>query len=698
MARQVGVPALPSRLGAERKDRAVNRPIGHIPLVLTHRSMALVLLALATVGALSYGYWIGGMPTSARWFFLLPVGLVALAAAAALPPTAPSLLVRLPRRLSQVNAIWPVGLAALAMSFTVAQVANNGSRLDTYWPTFGLWAAAVVAVLAVALAPFTRWLTHDRALLGPLLAANRRDVAIMVGLFVAALVPRMVNLAGEPAPFSGDEAAMGLQAVEVMKGNLNNMFQSGLQGHPNAYFFSLAGFFEVFGVSDTAQRLSSALAGAFAIPALYLLLRSWFGRTVGFLAAAYLVTYHLHVHFSRVAMNNVGDTLFVTVALYLAWRAIRTLAPEDFALTGLATGISLYFYVGARITPLVVIGFLGFAALIRPRTIPAMLRGGAIAAISYGVVTLPLGVFWLTHQDEFMNRLDTVGIFQSGWFDEQLDLGRSGVGVMWDQVKHSLGAFGYYKDTSPQYAAPISFVERVSLIPFLVGFAVSVFRVRDLRYLALLLTFALTVVTGNILTVLPPTSSRMLGTVPVMAAWVGIGLASLSTWLVKGRAQPALVPAALGLAVLLAYNVHFYFFQYRAGEYFNDSNTRTVTLAEEYIKEFPPETQIYWFGGPFIFTGHPALKFPLRDRPLFDVLDDARIEPTPPQDAFGPLFIFLPHRYQELEAVREACPGGEVRVFRDKYGEERFTSYETPSSLPCAPSRWVGEVGWQSPP
>ena len=140
---------------------------------------------------------------------------------------------------------------------------------------------------------------------------------------------------------------------------------------------------------------------------------------------------------------------------------------------------------------------------------------------------------------------------------------------MWDQVKHSLGAFGYYKDTSPQYAAPISFVDKFSLIPFLVGFAVSVFRVRDLRYFALLLTFALTVLTGNILTILPPTSSRMLGTVPVIAAWVGIGLASLSGWLTFGRARAALVLAAVGLAVLLAYNVHFYFFRYRAGEYYS---------------------------------------------------------------------------------------------------------------------------------
>jgi len=694
----VGVPALHSRLGAERKDKAVNRAIGRIPVVLTYRSITLALLALATVGALSYGFQMGGMPASAKWFFLVPVSLVTLAAAAALPPTAPSLLVRLSRRLSRVNAIWPVSLAALATSFTVAQVANNGTRLDTYWPTFGLWGAAVVTVAAVALAPSTRWLTRDRALLKPLLAANRADAAIMLGLFVAALVPRMVNLSGEPAPFSGDEAAMGLQAVNVMKGELNNMFQSGLQGHPHAYFFSLAGFFEVFGVNVMAQRLSSALAGAFAIPALYLLLRSWFGRWVGFLSAAYLVTYHLHVHFSRVAMNNVGDTLFIIVSLYLAWRAVRTLAPEDFALTGLATGISLYFYVGARITPLVVIGFLAFAAFIRPRTIPAMLRGGVIAAISYGVVTLPLGVFWLTHQDEFMNRINTVGVFQSGWFDQQLDQGRSSVGIMWDQVKHSLGAFGYYKDTSPQYAAPISFVDRFSLIPFLAGFAVSVFRVRDLRYLALLLTFALTVLTGSILTVLPPTSSRMLGTVPVIAAWVGIGLASLSGWLTFGRVRAALVLAAVGLAVLLAYNVHFYFFRYRAGEYYSDSNTRTVTMAADYVKGFPPETQVYWFGAPYVFTGHPAFEFPLRDRLLFDVLDDGRIEPMPPKDAFGPLFIFLPHRYQELGLVRDACPGGEVRVFRNKEGVEGFTSYETPPSLSCPSASWVGGAGRPSPP
>lgn len=649
-------------------------------------------MALATAAVLFYGFHLGRMPGPARGLFALPVALAALAAVAVLSPAAPSPLGRLSRLVRRVNVIWPVGLAALTVSFTVAQVANTGGRLDTYWPTFGLWAATVAAVLSVALAPALRWLARERAQARAWLVTNRWELAAVLGLFVAALVPRLVNLAGEPTPFSGDEAAMGLQAVRVMKGELNNMFQSGLQGHPHTYFFSLAGSFEVFGVSVMAQRLPSALAGAAAVPVLYLLLRSWFGRTVAVLGAAYLVTYHFHVHFSRVAMNNVGDTLFITVSVYLAWRASRTLALQDFALTGLATGVSLYFYVGARVTPLVVMGILAFAVVSRPRTIPAMLRGGAVAAMSYGVVALPLGVFWLTHQDEFMNRINTVGIFQSGWFDEQLDQGRSAVGIMWDQAKHSLGAFGYYKDTSPQYAAPISFVERVSLLPLLAGFAVTLFRVRDPRYFALLLTFVLTIVTGNLLTIQPPTSSRMLGSVPVVAAWVGLGLAALSGWLTLGRARPALVLAAVGLAVLLAYNVHFYFFPYRTGEYYSDSNTRTATMAADYVKSFPSQTQVYWFGAPYLFTGHPAFKFPLRDRPLFDVFEGGRIEPRTPAEARGPLLIFLPHRKEELEMVQAACPGGVVQTFRDEAGGERFTSYEVPSSLSCAPALWAGTL------
>ena len=645
----------------------------------------LALLALATLAALFYGYWMDRMPASARWFFLLPVGLVALAAAAVLPATARSPLVRLPRRLSQVSAIWPVGLAALAMSFTVAQVANNGTRLDTYWPTFGLFGAAVVTVTAVALAPATRWLTRDRALLKPLLLANRRDAAIMLGLFVAALVPRMVNLSSEPDPFSGDEAAMGLQAIHVMKGELNNMFQSGLQGHPTAYFFTLAGFFEVFGVNIMAQRLSSALAGAFAIPALYLLLRSWFGRWVGFLSAAYLVTYHLHVHYSRVALNNIGDTAFIIVSLYLAWRAFRTLAPEDFALTGLATGISLYFSVSARVTPLVVIGFLAFATLSRPRTIPAMLHGTAIAAISYGVVALPLGVFWLTQQNEFMNRLSTVGIFQSGWFDQQLDEGRSAVGIMWDQVKRSLGAFGYYSDVSTHYAAPIPLVERVSLVPFLVGFAISVFRVRDLRHFALLLTFGLTVLTGGILTIQPPSSQRMLGGVPVTAAWVGLGLASLSTWLTLGRARLALVLASVGLAVLLAYNVHFYFFTYRTGKYFTGGNTDITQAAGDYLVDLGDDYVAYWFGPPYIWTGDPTLSFIARDRTMVDVPEHSTTLPQAKTSKPNAVFLFLDgHRNTEAARIIALCPSGTWRTFWDEHDKRYlFYSYEVKDAHDC---------------
>jgi hypothetical protein len=42
----------------------------------------------------------------------------------------------------------------------------------------------------------------------------------------------------------------------------------------------------------------------------------------------------------------------------------------------------------------------------------------------------------------------------------------------------------------------------------------------------------------------------------------------------------------------------------------------------------------------------------------------------------GPaIFVFLPHRQNELEGVRERCPQGHERVFMD--GDQiQFTSYE----------------------
>jgi hypothetical protein len=237
----------------------------------------------------------------------------------------------------------------------------------------------------------------------------------------------------------------------------------------------------------------------------------------------------------------------------------------------------------------------------------------------YGVVGFPLGIYWLTHWDEFMTRMNDVGIFQSGWMDNQREAtGKGTIELLWEQTTRAFSSFGDKLDTSPHYLAPISFVDRLSFIPFVLGSLYAAARIRQERYFILIFLFVASVVAGGVLTIDPPTSPRLLPPILFVAAMVGLGVWAIGAVLARWRPTVGLVVASLVLATLFGYNLHFYFFRYGPGNYYSDYNTRLAEQVVDYVRTLPEDTRIYWYGSPYMYmsgTGHPTLTFNIWDRP-----------------------------------------------------------------------------------
>jgi len=665
-------------------------------------SVFLALLAIGTALVVLVSLRHDQVPGFTGWFLFVPLLILLLAVVRALPATTPSRAGETIRRLQSVEPVWPVAAAALTVSFTVAQFANNARPNDDYWPAFGLWVVAVLGTLIAALLPLFPSLTK-KAQVREWLLTHKWELAIIAVLTVAALVPRLANLSSEPTPYSGDEAALAAQGVRVLDGETDNMFMSGLQGHATMQHFAVAAVEKLFGVSVFTGRLLSALAGAITVPLFYLFLRQMFNRTVGLLGATYLVGYHFQLHFSRVGLENIADPLLMVAVLCFAWRASQQGKALDFALTGLVMGLGLYLSPAARVIPLVVAAFFAYCILRRPAFLRQAVPGAGLMALAYGAAALPVGVFWFTHHSYFMDRINAVGIFQSGWIDRHSEAtGESTLNILWDQAVHAFGAFGLYKDTSPHYLAPISLVDRLSLVPFLVGIGYALFRFFEERYFLLLMIFVAVVATGGVLTVDPPTTQRLLGTVPAVAAFIAIGLKLIADSLTPWRPTMAPVFAAVGVAALLAFNLNFYFGDYRTGNYYSDYNTRVAEQAVQYVKTLPAETNLFWYGDPQMFmsgAGHPALTFPILERPRYDVMRDGRVVSNPQVPLTGDapaVFFFMPHRDAEIQPLVASCPGGELKTFISKAGRKglngvqrtdqtSFTAYEVLTPNRCLP-------------
>lgn len=189
---------------------------------------------------------------------------------------------------------------------------------------------------------------------------------------------------------------------------------SGIVAFPRLYPYLQNHAIAVAGRTLAALRIPSAFFGALTIPALYLLARTLFDRTTGLVAALLLASYPVHVHFSRLGLNNIADPLFGTLAFAFLARAQRSGLRRDYALAGGALGLTQYFYEGGRLFfPVLLVGWL-VAGWIVDRQRPHW-RGLLAMVITAAVIAAPVYYTLVRLDIPLTSRLKSVGFGLEYW-------------------------------------------------------------------------------------------------------------------------------------------------------------------------------------------------------------------------------------------------------------------------------------------
>jgi len=94
-----------------------------------------------------------------------------------------------------------------------------------------------------------------------------------------------------------------------------NPFITGTSSMPSFFFYFPRLSYAIFGYSITALRLPSVLAGTLAVFMVYVMVKELKSRRAGLFAAVLMAGYHYHIHWSRMALNNVWDTVWVPMML-----------------------------------------------------------------------------------------------------------------------------------------------------------------------------------------------------------------------------------------------------------------------------------------------------------------------------------------------------------------------------------------------
>ena len=431
-------------------------------------------------------------------------------------------------------------VGALLVAATVALAARREVIPRDYTALFLWWLFAVTCFAVPLLVPLLRTI-------------RRVDFSVLeryglAALLLVAFLVRVVALDRIPANLGGDEGTQLLDGLRMIERPLDNPFATGWYSVPTMSFLAYGAAMRVFGATIAGGRMFSALAGTFTVLTTFLLARAFGGRRVGWLAALLLAVSHYHIHYSRLASNQIFDPLIGTLALWLVWLAIRPShrSAGDSAclwgLAGLVAGVGWYGYFGARWVTLLLGLIVVWRMLVEPRFLARHWRGLGLFAGAWLVVVLPLLGWYSVHPSALTERYNAVSIFASGWMTLAANVtGKSAAELLLQQLWKSATAFHFTYDPTFWYFPQSPLVDFITGAFMIVGVVAALVRVRWPSRAVTLLWFASTLVMAWALTENPPSSQRGLLLIPAVTLFAAWGVETLWQLVTRRRgtvAQP----------------------------------------------------------------------------------------------------------------------------------------------------------------
>jgi len=568
----------------------------------------------------------------------------------------------------QTAGVWLL-LLALMLSLAARLGAGDGPIMRHPWLPTAAWLAAIGLLILG---------TWENRQATPGGRASRVEIAAILAIFLAALLLRALRTGEIPWLLTGDEASGGISAAEFVQGQRDNLFSIGWFSFPSLFFFVESLSIRLLGQTTEALRVPSALAGALTVLALYFYGRATFGRAAGLAAAAFLAAFHFHVHFSRLGISNVWDGLFAVLVAGGLWRGWKTGLRGAFVLTGLALGLSQYFYVSGRLLFALIPIWFVLGWFVDRRLARQRFPGFVLMAIAALVVLLPLALFFAAHPSEFqapMQRVTIAGQWLATmaqnmqvpeWRIVLMQFRDAALGFTSLNLRH------WYQPGHP-------LLLQLPAALFLLGVCLLLLGPRDMRHTWL----GLWLLGGIVIAALSqdtPAAQRYLLVSPAVALLVALPLVEIPRWLERAwpnRGRIFLVGAALALAVAIAADLAFYFGDYTRNFRFGDNNTETAQAVANYLQKWPPGLKVYFFGGRMGYYSHSTIPYLAPGAVGEDVL--APVAAPPDWPLTGPtMFILLPERQAELELLEEAYPGGKT-TYHDGREVLLFVAYEVPA-------------------
>jgi 4-amino-4-deoxy-L-arabinose transferase-like glycosyltransferase len=328
-------------------------------------------------------------------------------------------------------------------------------------------------------------------------------------------------------------------------------FIVGRDSHPTLFFYLIRLFLAVFGYTIVGLRLPSVLAGTLAVAAMYGCVAVLSNRRVALIAAVLMAAYHFHIHWSRLALNNIWDTLWVpaTIGLY-AW-GWKNRNSAGAALAGATLGFSQYFYQGGRLGVLLltfVVVWLWWNDRDGQRLV---IHLGKLAAVAVCIAG-PLYLFAMVEPDPFLARFRVVLGWQPDAIQQATGSATDYWNFFWYQLARSVGAYTAYTDITGFYRPQIPLTIGLSMIMLPIGFGWAIFK----RMWVPVVWLILATLFGGFLLGGAPSSSHYVIAIPAICWLIAIAID-----LISEHGHPRVALAILVIIVLTDFIFYFGIYQ-----------------------------------------------------------------------------------------------------------------------------------------
>lgn len=309
---------------------------------------------------------------------------------------------------------------------------------------------------------------------------------------------------------------------------------------------------EIFGQNLAAIRVITGLLGALTVPALYFLGKQLFSPTTAWIAAGWIATLPIHLHFSRTGLNNVGDPLMGVFAFAFFLRGLRYGGRVNFAFAGLALGWTQLFHEAGRLSfPPIFIIWCALCLILWWRKDLWIVRRFAQTLAIAGMIALPFYVMLLSNLNSIAPRVRDVGLQTMGSFDQYFtDTLRRFITIM-ERILFRSDEVIYYPNSVPYLLFFITLF-------LAIGLAVVVWRFWQPRSLLLLLWIAIPL-TGITLFLSEIQSPRMLPFVPPLILIAAFGAHWTAIRLFAPRPSLSGPVMVIVITLLCAYQATHYF-------------------------------------------------------------------------------------------------------------------------------------------